>query len=79
MIPQEYVLNTCKLGQGDECCAYLMAGVGGITCAKDTPIEMVILGRLEAGTMNAKGDNCPGWGIVMMMQMAEEGESNGQS
>ena len=61
MIPDDYVKDTCKLGQGGACCAYLMGGPNGLECAKGTHIERVIATRLAAGTMNAKGDNCDGW------------------
>jgi hypothetical protein len=66
MISQVYVEETCKLGQGEKTCAFLMMGAEGFDCAKGTSIEATIRKRLEAGTMNAKGDNCEGWTKVGM-------------
>jgi hypothetical protein len=61
MIPMEYVIETCKIGQGTDCCAFLMGGPSGMECAKGTSVEHTIRGRLQAGTMNARGDNCDGF------------------
>ncbi len=61
MIPENYIRETCKLGQGEACCAFLMMGQDGMECAKETGAEGLIRKRLDAGTMNAKGDNCEGW------------------
>lgn len=57
----KHVDEVCKLGTGDACCAYLTVGGGGFYCVKlhDT-FRPMIDKRLKAGTMNAKGDNCPG-------------------
>lgn len=60
MMPTTHVNEVCKLGQGPACCAFLTMR-NGFECAKGTPIEAAIRERLEAGTMGAKGDNCPGW------------------
>ena len=50
----------CKLGQGDKCCAFLVAGADGFCCIKmDYLVNGTILSRLEDGTMNAKGRG--GW------------------
>lgn len=31
-IPMDYVKNTCKIGQGSDCCRYLVMG-RGLECA----------------------------------------------
>lgn len=62
-IPEDYVEQTCKLGQGEDICAFLMM-TEGFECAKGTEVEPVIRQRLDLGTMNAKGDNCEGWRAV---------------
>lgn len=50
----------CKLGQGDECCAYLVMGAKGFECVRMLyPYNLEIQGRLNAGTMVAKGEG--GW------------------
>ena len=61
-IDSGYVDFVCKLGQGEQCCAFLMMGLDGFECAKDSGFELTIRARLKRGTMGAKGDNCEGWG-----------------
>ncbi len=63
-IIEEHVKEICKLGKGSETCAYLMMSSDGWECAKDNPsIEVMILKRLQEGTIRAQGDNCPGWSV----------------
>ena len=50
----------CKLGGGEECCAFLVCGGGGFECLRMSyPANGSIFSRLENGTMNAKGEG--GW------------------
>jgi len=53
----DYIRDTCKLGQRAACCRYLSASESGLNCEKLTD-----LGRqIDVLThMTAKGDNCPG-------------------
>lgn len=60
ILDKSHAKEICKLGKGDECCAYLVMGRGGFECAKGTGMEKFIELRLAEGTMNAKGDNCQG-------------------
>ena len=54
--------RVCKIGQGNECCAYLGAGDNGLECFKTNPqLKPIIEKRMMAKTMNAMGDNCPGY------------------
>lgn len=55
-----HIKEVCKIGQGEECCAYFVIGAGGSECAKGTMLAYNIELRLANGTMNAKGDNCEG-------------------
>ena len=61
-IDQEHVKQVCQPGT-EKCCAYLIVGAEGFECAK---LSAVFKGqidlRLAEGTMNAIGDNCPGYG-----------------
>lgn len=57
LIPSEH-LPTCKMGQGAECCRYLVFD-GGFACAKTTAMRYVIDGKVAS--MTAQGDNCAGW------------------
>ena len=63
VIESEYVKETCKIGQGNNCCAFLVMGSAGFECAKGTPSQQIIDLRLAEGTMNAQGDNCGGYGL----------------
>ena len=61
MISKKVAVEVCKLGQGADCCKYLMAGEGGLECAK-TPGQEPFKILLDAKTdMVAKGDNCTGY------------------
>ena len=60
VIDQEH-LPTCKMGQGAECCRYLVFA-SGFACAKLTPLKFSIDARGDS--MNARGDNCPGWPLA---------------
>lgn len=52
--------NICRMGQGDKCCAFLVAGANGFECIRlSYPASAHIFDRLEKGTMNAKGKG--GW------------------
>lgn len=69
----QHAKDICKIGQGPECCSFLMMGAGGWQCAKDDPfMESQIIMRRP--TMKAKGDNCPGFVISALVTPASEGE-----
>jgi hypothetical protein len=53
------VKDMCGLATGEKTCAFLTVGREW-ECAKGTGTEWPIRVRLEAGSMNAKGDNCSG-------------------
>ncbi len=59
-LTEDHVRKTCKPGQGDAYCAFLVNGPGGWQCAKNTGLHPMIAERLKSGTMRAKGDNCDG-------------------
>ena len=47
--------KVCHLGEGEKCCAFLVAGGDGFECIRlSYPANGHIFGRLEKGTMNAK-------------------------
>ncbi len=57
-----FITNTCKIGQGAECCRYLVCGTKGMECGRLQPkLAEMIDGRVSL--MNAKGQNCKGFGI----------------
>ena len=51
----------CKIGQGEDCCRYLLVGGNGFECGKvDQQTKSTIDLRVEIGGMLSKGDNCEG-------------------
>jgi len=64
-LTKEEAIETCKLGEGEECCAYLVfSAPEGFQCVKDGqyPSFTSIGRRLEEGTMVAKGLGSWGYG-----------------
>jgi hypothetical protein len=56
-----HVEEVCKIGQGAECCRYLVGSAEGMHCAKLAPgLAEQIDRRHAVGAMIARGDNCPG-------------------
>jgi hypothetical protein len=60
LIPDDTLHSICKIGQGKACCRYVIAGPGGIECAKHTDLRNLLDKRVAAGTFVAQGDNCAG-------------------
>lgn len=52
----------CRLGRGDECCAFLVCGADGFECVRMSRPSLIFR-RIKEGTMNAKGqgewEGCP--------------------
>ena len=64
LLSKEEAESICKLGQGEECCAFLTCGSDGFCCIRMSyPANSSIFSRLMDGTINAKGEgeweNCP--------------------
>ena len=55
---EKTVTDVCKIGEGKDCCRFLVAGHNGLECAKGTEFENIINAR--RGEMTAQGDNCDG-------------------
>ena len=55
--PQQ-IIDVCKMGQGADCCRYLICSGNGFECAKTTSLKDIIDTRVNQ--MNAKSDNCGG-------------------
>jgi hypothetical protein len=61
IIPEDKLINTCKMGQGGDCCRYIAATQLGIVCAKhDLATKREIDFRVRQGLFVAVGDNCQG-------------------
>lgn len=57
----KHVKDICKIGQGRDCCRYLVAGSDGFECAKLTSMKASIDWRVATSTMTAIDDNCDGY------------------
>lgn len=55
----EHIKNVCKIGQGAECCKYLLLGSGGFECGKISEWKEVVDKEWDS-TKTAQGDNCEG-------------------
>ncbi len=60
-IAKDYLTETCKIGQGNACCRYVIVHPDdGIICAKEQPNMKAAL-DMRVKKMTAQGDNCIGW------------------
>lgn len=59
-VTDEHAKDVCKVGQGADCCRYIGMGPKGWSCLKHSNMKPFLDGRVAAGTMNARGDNCEG-------------------
>lgn len=61
MALSEYIKQVCKIGQGADCCKYLVAGMKGFECMKVNAADKNIVDQNWATTEHvAQGDNCEG-------------------
>lgn len=61
-IIDDYAKGTCRMGQGADCCRFLVGTPDGLACAKlDASLSATINERYAADTMIARADNCPGF------------------
>ena len=76
----EHIENICKIGQGGECCRYLICGAGGFECAKHTELKDVIDQRVSNNIMTAQGNNCEGYpgkhSLTILNKKDDEESSN---
>lgn len=70
----EEAKEICKLGGGEECCAFLVCGAHGFNCLRmGYPANTSIFERLEKGTMKAKGEG-GGKGCAWEEELGEAAE-----
>lgn len=56
-----HIKEVCKIGQGAECCKYLVVGEEGFQCCKTDPLNKKIIDDNWRNTPHvAQGDNCEG-------------------
>jgi hypothetical protein len=53
------LLHICKIGQGADCCKYLLVGSGGFECAKAEGYKKMVDDNWNEHK-SAQGDNCDG-------------------
>ena len=64
-VTSEHATNVCKMGQGNECCRYLIGSPNGLECAKNIiRIRRFTDMRVADEDMVARGDNCEGFGEI---------------
>ena len=58
-IPEDKLYEVCKMGQGKDCCRYMVVDPDvGIACAKHSELSVTIDHQVDK--MVAQGDNCEG-------------------
>jgi hypothetical protein len=58
---KEYIETTCKIGQGAQCCKYLLVCSNGFECAKVDSAFKEVVDRVWATAHRVpQGDNCRG-------------------
>lgn len=56
-----HVLNVCRIGQGADCCKYLVMGAHGFKCMKINESTKVLIDDNWVRNHHvAQGDNCDG-------------------
>jgi hypothetical protein len=59
---ENWVRSVCLIGQGHDCCRYLLADGEGFHCGKLTfSVAAQLDERVALETINARGDNCHGF------------------
>ena len=61
LIPAPMLKAVCHIGEGAQCCRYIVGAGGGLQCAKhDWELAIEIDHRVADGAFTARGDNCEG-------------------
>lgn len=60
MAKEPWLKRVCRIGQGHDCCRYILCGAGGFHCGKHGSLRAHLDDRVARETINARGDNCPG-------------------
>ena len=59
-----HVKDICKIGQGHDCCRYLVMGSTGFACAKYSSAKSILDARVKNHDIVARGDNCDGYAMT---------------
>lgn len=57
-LSKEKLVTTCKIGEGKDCCRYIVCGSEGFYCAKNTSLKEALDSNM--GHMTAMACNCEG-------------------
>lgn len=57
----DYIKNTCKIGQGADCCRFILVSRKGFECGKFGSAKGELDRKVAMGLFTAKGDNCDGY------------------
>ena len=57
---KQFVKETCRIGEGKDCCRYLACGPDGFECLKHTSLKTQLDVRVLQNNISAQGDNCEG-------------------
>lgn len=69
----DHVKDVCKIGQGHDCCRYLVVAPGGFECGKlEPPVKYVLDRRVRNEQITARGDNCEGKEVGDLNQKSDE-------
>ena len=55
-----WLKRVCRIGQGYDCCRYLLGGAKGFECGKHTEFKALLDEKVAKGEMVACSDNCGG-------------------
>lgn len=59
-LSNNHIKNVCKIGQGQDCCRYLLCGANGFECGKLGSLKQIIDNKVFRNQMTAQSDNCEG-------------------
>jgi len=62
------IKDVCKIGQGHNCCRYLVMGAQGFECVKHSAMASLLDQRVQQETITARGNNCEGKTIAELNQ-----------
>lgn len=69
---KDYQKNICQIGNGHQCCKYLVLGSKGFECMRDDPANKKVIDSAWLITKHvAQGDNCKGYNTEKSLNQFE--------
>lgn len=59
-IPKENLEKTCLINKGDKTCRYIIMGINGYVCVKNSRLKEMVDERVSENKMISVGNNCDG-------------------